>query len=115
MRTRSSSGAGSIGKGDWKTPGYDVDETIESGFRETLRVLGEAVEDGVFPARSGKWGNGDFENCKFCAYTELCPPDRQRAWQRITGDPQLAGYLALAEPEAAMVAEEISDDDGDSP
>jgi len=89
------------GKGNWQTPGYDVDETIEGGFRETLRVLGETVERGVFPARSGKWGNGDFENCRYCAYTKLCPPDRQHAWRRVIGDPVLAEYLKLAEPDAA--------------
>ncbi len=97
-------------KGEWVKAGYEVDAVIQREFGEILAVLGETVERGVFPARPGNRSWGDYENCLYCAYRDVCPPGtgRRAAWERMQRDPAVARYLALAEPEAAHP------EDGDS-
>ncbi len=83
----------------YETNGHPVDEAVLSRFHEALTVILGGIEMGLFPARPGPWGNGAFENCRFCAYDRVCLRERARAWQRKRLAPELREYVDLAEPE----------------
>ncbi|MPZ98414.1 MAG: hypothetical protein GEU80_03580, partial [Dehalococcoidia bacterium] len=85
--------------GEFKTIGYPVGDPQRQRFEQVLSVIGDSIQDGIFPARPGTWRFGDFENCKFCDYKDLCPGDRDSAWERIRDDERLGPYVELAEPE----------------
>ncbi len=68
-------------------------------FDEVVTVLVDGIEAGHFPARPGSDERGDFANCHFCDFKGACPADKGRAWDRLAGDPALARYVALAEPQ----------------
>jgi hypothetical protein len=58
------------------------------------------IEGGVFPARSGDYEPfwGAHQNCSWCEFDRLCPRDRHERWAGKAAAPELADYLALAEP-----------------
>jgi ATP-dependent helicase/nuclease subunit B len=79
--------------------GYDVDESVLARFRDTLAVVIDGIEQGLFPARPGSRRTSGFENCLFCAYDRVCPRDRGRVWERKRLVAELRAYIDLAEPE----------------
>jgi len=75
-------------------------ETLLPGFQSAAAEIVSGIRQGLFPANPGKMLNGGFENCTFCEFTSVCQSRRDVAWQRKkAGDPRLAGYAAMAEPE----------------
>ena len=73
-------------------------------FRPKLNTIVNGIRSGTFPARPGDratYGDGPgWKNCKYCAYSDVCPSDRLIAWNRKKSDPALEDYVALAEPSA---------------
>jgi hypothetical protein len=89
----------------FKRIGYELTSTDEEGLRSTLGVLAEAVEAGVFPLVPGaKQFDGQrrrstYRNCQWCSFDRVCGGgDHKLAWDEIKGAPELAAYVALAEP-----------------
>ena len=69
--------------------GYALDDDAYQQFARDLSLVLRGIENGLFPARSGEVDRQSFENCTYCPYDRLCPPDRHRAWERKSGDPVL--------------------------
>ncbi len=73
-------------------------------FRDAVTAIVDGIEAGAFPGRPGdedtRFGR-TWDNCKYCDFDAICPTDRDRAWDRVRPAPELAGYAALAEGEAA--------------
>ncbi len=86
---------------DYQMAGYEVAAGEPPAFTEALGAIVEGIEEGVFPARSGKWGDHfhSFENCRFCPYDSLCARDRDRAWKRKRQASAIETYTNLLPPE----------------
>lgn len=77
---------------------YRLTDEIVEEFAEVLDTVVGGITAGRFPARPGADENGVFENCRSCSFDRICPADRDRVWSRVSEDPMLAPYVALAEP-----------------
>ena len=76
-------------------------EETELRFEEVLSTIVGGISTGAFPARPGNRSTyGDvasWENCRYCAYSDICASDRLVAWDRKKSSDELADYVALAE------------------
>jgi RecB family exonuclease len=86
-------------KADFKRVGITVDEAVEARLHEVVGVMVGGITAGRFPARPGEedW-RGGWDHCRFCAFDRLCQADRDRRWERVRSSPELASYVAMAEP-----------------
>ena len=68
-------------------------------FHTTLRNILSAARNGIFPATPD--GEGQFSNCHWCDFNNLCPTRRRQIWERKGRDPkaqpfnQLGGRAAI--------------------
>ena len=69
-------------------------------FNPVLKTIVDGVRSGVFPVRPGNVSDSNWENCKYCPYTDVCTSDRLSAWNRKKSNPVLKSYFALAEPQS---------------
>lgn len=76
-----------------------VDDDTLGKLRGALGVLVDGITAGRFPARPGEenW-RGGWEHCRYCDFNRVCQSDRDRAWERVRGTPDLTDYVELAEP-----------------
>lgn len=74
-----------------------LDRVTTERFGEVLDVLAGAIQAGVFPMRPGASGSEDFENCRVCDYTGVCPGARRRQWEMARRDERLGAYVAMVE------------------
>lgn len=84
-------------------------------FVDVVTSIVDGVEHGCFVAYPGKrdWRpqTGDsFENCLFCPYDRICPPDRLGAWTRKESDDAVAPFHGLDLPEPEPADEPDGDD-----
>lgn len=82
--------------------GYHFDDARRARTRAVLRRMVDGIADGVFPAvpqERGRPAAGGGSSCGWCPYEPICPPDRDRIWERKQRDPAVAPYLALAHSE----------------
>ena len=77
-------------RGRYCQEGFTLDHGIEDGLAQVVGTLVGAIEGGRFPANP--------QACTFCDFNDVCPPDRQRSWERKRDDPWIDDYRALAEP-----------------
>ncbi len=66
---------------------------------DTLEVMVDGIENGIFPGRPGKADRDSFENCRYCDFDAVCPRQRDREWDRVRSAPELGAYVALSEGE----------------
>ena len=70
-------------------------------FHTTLRNILGAARNGIFPATPD--GEGQFSNCHWCDFNNLCPTRRRQIWERKGRDPkaqpfnQLGGQSAISD------------------
>ncbi|MDH3755129.1 MAG: PD-(D/E)XK nuclease family protein, partial [Acidimicrobiia bacterium] len=88
-------------RGKYEQRGYALTPEIEERFDTVLRTMLDGIEAGVFcahpdPPRSYV----HFVSCRYCDPDGLGTRDRWAEWERKKHAPELAGYLALVEPEA---------------
>ncbi len=87
-------------RGNFERISYPLDSPGLDRFEHVVEVITDGIEAGAFPGRPGeettRFGHS-FDNCKYCDFDAICPTDRDRAWSRVRGAPQLAPYVALAE------------------
>jgi len=77
-----------------------VTEAVEERFRQVIGRIASGVEAGCFPGVPGPaLFDGRFENCRTCDFDSVCPPERERQWNRKLGDPGLRPLLALMHDE----------------
>jgi RecB family exonuclease len=84
-------------RGEFKTVGYDVDQSREDRFVEVVETISDGIEQGVFPAYPGSFNHwyGTNDNCGYCPFDRLCPSSRLDEWERIEGEEAIAPFLAL--------------------
>jgi hypothetical protein len=79
-----------------------VDAEADARFGEVVEKIVEGIDAGAFVAFPGdvKWNHltrlDTHENCMWCPYDRVCPPDRLSAWDRNRGDPAVGSFIALA-------------------
>ncbi|MDO8472292.1 MAG: PD-(D/E)XK nuclease family protein, partial [Dehalococcoidia bacterium] len=89
-------------KGGFEQKGVNLAE-VECRFRDLTSTITRMIGLGLFPANPG---TEDRDNCKFCDFKRVCPPDRDMAWERKSQAPELKPYLALSQGAPAEGAEE---------
>ena len=68
-------------------------------FHSTLRSIVNSARNGIFPATPDS--EGQFSNCHWCDFNNLCPTRRRQIWERKGHDPkaqpfnQLGGRAAI--------------------
>ena len=77
-------------RGRYRREGFTLDPEREDRFEGVVQSLVDGIEGGRFP--------GNPAHCKGCDFEGVCPPDRERSWERKKADPWIAEYVALAEP-----------------
>ncbi len=77
-------------RGRYQQEGFTLDGGNERRFAEVVGTLVGGIEGGRFP--------GNATGCSRCDFTNVCPPDRARSWERKRDDPWIADYLGLVEP-----------------
>jgi len=77
-----------------------LEESVEESLDVTISAALDGMSTGVFPGVPGEpvgWPRLTFENCRYCDFDAICPTDRQREWEGIQGDEQLAMVQVLLE------------------
>jgi ATP-dependent helicase/nuclease subunit B len=81
-------------RGEFKTKGYLVTDAVAEELRRALRVAVDGIEAGLFPMKPSAPAWRLYTECEFCDPDDLGTTDRYRAWERMRGAPELAGYVA---------------------
>jgi RecB family exonuclease len=91
----------------------DIDEPLLERWSETLTVIAEGIEAGVFVARPGEDTRfAGFIGCLGCDPDGLGTADLQRRWARKQRSPELAAYLRLLGAEPDDDADDADDVEG---
>ncbi len=85
-------------RGRFKRIGYEVTPGVLSRVGESLAVIVEGIEAGVFPAYPRATSTTPWVVCPYCDPDGLGVADLQRSWRRKADAPALAGFRDLAEP-----------------
>ena len=85
-------------RGRFKRIGYEVTPGVLYRVGESLAVIVEGIEAGVFPAYPRATSTTPWVVCPYCDPDGLGVADLQRSWRRKAGAPALAGFRDLAEP-----------------
>lgn len=93
---------------EMQEPFTKVVKVIKAGIRHGLFPANKAGighgEDVLFPANPGMSQSTPPENCKYCDFDKICPPEsrRVRTWERKReNDKRLADYLSMAAGDSA--------------
>ena len=71
---------------------------VEGWLTGIIGTVASGIEQGLFPANPGAPADrGRFQNCRNCDFDRICPSNRDWLWDRKRQDPDLAGYVQLAE------------------
>ena len=77
----------------------------ESRFVDVLSTIVGGISNGAFPPRPGSRSTyadvASWENCRYCAYTDICTSNRMVAWDRKKSSAELSDYVSLAEGESS--------------
>ena len=84
-------------RGEYQHKGYVVTDADLAEFRRVVQVISNGIKGGSFPANPGSPDDrtGGSTNCTYCPFDQICPKDRQRAWQRKQRSPEIRQYLEL--------------------
>jgi len=88
------------GKAGFKRSGYVWTDERSRRFTDALATIVDGIEQGDFPPNPGDFNAhfGDFANCGFCAFTRICPVDRDEELEQAISSGRLARYLAMQNP-----------------
>lgn len=92
-------------KGNFKHAGYPWTPDHQDRFGDAVDTIVSGIENGDFPPNPGEYQSfrGDFTNCVFCAFTQLCPKDRDEELASAIEAGELVKYLALRDHDAEAV------------
>jgi RecB family exonuclease len=83
-----------------KLVGYDVTAPVLDRYGEVLTTITDGIRQGVFPANAPEdrpWS--PFVACVYCDPDGLGAKERRVQWEAKKHAPEIAGYLALTEPD----------------
>jgi RecB family exonuclease len=89
-----------VGRGQNRRIGYDVDTKVDEAFVDTLRIIVDGIENGVFPATPPQPAPTPFIQCRYCDPDGMGTTDRWREWERKYDAPEMAFVHALAGEDA---------------
>ena len=72
-----------------------LDDDVAARTSEVVGVIADGVSAGLYPFNPGAAGWKGFENCKYCDFDSVCPPDRDDFWEEASKEPELEPYVAL--------------------
>ncbi|MFC1865155.1 PD-(D/E)XK nuclease family protein [Chloroflexota bacterium] len=81
-------------KSGFETREITLSESLESDFRDMVKLIVSGIDGGLFPANPGKGGEG-YNNCTYCDYRRICPSDVDIVWERKSQNPELAEYVDM--------------------
>jgi ATP-dependent helicase/nuclease subunit B len=86
----------------FSTVAVNLDEELDTQFREVLSTLVSTIDSGCFPPRPGELGwMNKYENCSFCDFNGVCTTDRAELWERASSDHRIKAYTDLVtDPES---------------
>ncbi len=84
-------------KGKYQRIDYRPGRHGSERLSQVLGVLVDGIEGGQFPARPDRADGDRGGNCNYCPYDDICPTDRQHAWERKRQTAVLSAYRQLAE------------------
>ncbi len=100
-------------KGNFRRRGYPLTPEVESRISETLGLIVDGIEGGMFPAHPTDQVGMPFNPCASCDPDFLGVADMRRAWAATSEeDPSLAGYLALIDPDRRSPGDDEEPGDG---
>jgi len=100
-------------RGRWARHGYTLTPEVEERISDTLGLIVEGIEGGLFVSHPTDNDSSPFNDCWSCDPDFLGVGDLRRAWAAKAGDPALAPYLALIDPERRTASDTSGDGDGD--
>lgn len=100
-------------RGRWARHGYTLTPAVEARVRETLGLIVTGIEHGLFPSHPTDNDSSPFNDCWSCDPDFLGVGDLRRAGAAKAGDPALAPYLALIDPERRAPAEPSAPGEGE--
>jgi hypothetical protein len=83
--------------------GGAIDAAARDRFLDVLGTIVDGIESGRFPANPGDTNFFGWEHCGWCDYSPVCPTGRAELWEGVRLSGPLADYVALAEPERAVM------------
>jgi hypothetical protein len=92
-------------KGQFELIGYPVTPEVLERVGRTLGTIVAGIETGVFPPYPTASSTSPFIECPYCDPDGLGVVELRRAWERKAGDPSLAAFAGLVEPEADTEAD----------
>ncbi len=82
-------------------------DEMQEPFAKVVKTITDGIRAGFFPANPGMSQSKRTENCKYCDFDKICPPEsrRVRTWERKRknekNDPRLADYLSMVAGDGA--------------
>jgi len=83
-----------------KVKPVELEQDLESDLDRTVGAALDGISGGLFPGVPGEtvgWPRLTFANCKYCEFDRICPTDRQREWDNVSGDPVLKPIATLGD------------------
>ena len=76
-------------------------EDANKRFAPVLTTIVNGIREGKYPANPGnrdsRADDVSWKNCRYCAYTDVCPENRLISWDRKKSSPDLNDYTMLTE------------------
>jgi hypothetical protein len=85
-------------KGRFQRWGYAVSPDVVERVGEAMQTIVTGIEHGVFVPHPGPPSTSPWPECEYCDPDGLGTGELRRQWLRKAEHPQLAAYVALAEP-----------------
>jgi hypothetical protein len=89
---------GLLRKGDYARPGYLMTPEVDARVSESLALVVDGIETGVFPNRPERPGWRFFVGCHYCEPDGLGTAERWGEWQRKQHDARLVRWFGGEEP-----------------
>lgn len=87
--------------GRFERIGYEVTDAVVADVGAALSTIVDGIRCGLFPLRPPETPGWNRVDCWPCSPDGLSAAEARRGWERKRGDPLLAPYVDLCEPESS--------------
>ena len=87
-------------KGEFRQAGYEWTTRHHERFVSTLQTIVDGIEGGLFPPNPGEFNTffQEHDNCRYCAFTSICPRDRSDENETALAEDRLVEYRDMQNP-----------------